>query len=122
MNQLRICILRLISKLVHLIPASCNFDSTLMDFSKLLPLHICNPASQVSKLFTHSPIFTPVYLFARLLDYISRQSSLHKIDAGYRTFFFTLYKALPRHLRSLLYYTNPKSRENLQTFVIRLKG
>ena len=112
MYQLCICILHLISKLVHLIP-SCNLDTTLTGFSKLLPPHICSPPLlKFSTFITHPPIYTPVYLSTHLLEYISRQNSVHKIYIGYRTVFFTFYKELPRRL---------KSRTNLQNFCDSIK-
>ena len=59
-----------------------------MDFSKLLPRIFAPPLLNFLKFFTLSPIRISVYLFAHLLEYISRQNSLHKIDIGYRTGFF----------------------------------
>ena len=83
-----IFILCLISKLFHLIPSSCNLDST-----NYFPRIFAPPLLKFSTFFTHPLICTPVYLFARLPEYISRQNSLHKIDIGYRTFFLKFTKS-----------------------------
>ena len=58
-----------------------------MDFSKLLPRIFAPPASQFLKFFTHPTIRIAVYFSPRLLEYISHQIGLYKIDIGYRTFF-----------------------------------